>query len=49
LVESSAAAQVDYYRCDQCGEVWALDRRDPDKPPRLVTQPRKLDTDKQAS
>jgi len=38
LVDSSANAYVDYYRCDFCGNVWVLDRGDQIKPPRLVTQ-----------
>jgi len=37
-VDSSDQAHVDYYRCDFCGNVWVLDRADPTKPPRLVTQ-----------
>jgi hypothetical protein len=40
LVDSSANALVDYYRCDPCGVVWVLDRYDPSKPPRLVTRPK---------
>jgi hypothetical protein len=41
LKDSSALALVDYYRCDYCNEVWCLDRRDPAKPPRFVTVPKK--------
>lgn len=40
LEDSSEIAHVDYYRCDPCGQVWVLDRYYPDKPPRLVTQPK---------
>jgi hypothetical protein len=41
LKDSSSIALVDYYRCDYCGEVWVLDRSDPTKPPRSVTQPKR--------
>jgi transposase-like protein len=41
LKDSSSIALVDYYRCDHCGEVWVLDRSDPTKPPRSVTQPKR--------
>ena len=40
LDASSANALVDYYRCDYCGTVWALDQDDPTKPPRHVTPPK---------
>ena len=30
LADSSEIARVDYYRCDSCGEVWILDRTDPE-------------------
>jgi uncharacterized Zn finger protein len=40
LVDTSKIAHVDYYRCDFCGNVWVLDRSDPTKPPRFVTQPK---------
>jgi hypothetical protein len=40
LVDSSTDAAMDYYRCDLCGEIWALDRTDDSKPPRVATPPR---------
>ena len=27
LVASSQNASVDYYRCDRCGHVWAIDKK----------------------
>jgi hypothetical protein len=40
LRDSSSVALVHYFRCDFCNEIWCLDRRDPDEPPRLVTFPK---------
>jgi hypothetical protein len=36
LVDSSANAHVDYFRCDHCGYVWVLERSDPNAEPRVV-------------
>jgi rubredoxin len=39
LEGASQSAWVDYYRCDVCGHVWALDKGDPNAPPRDITLP----------
>ncbi len=49
LVDSSASATVDYFRCDGCGEVWVLDRTDASKPPRSVTLPKRDSDDRPAA
>jgi hypothetical protein len=40
LPDSSADADVEYYRCDICHAVWCYDRSTPDKGPNSVTRPR---------
>lgn len=42
LVEASKGCVVNYYRCDDCGHVFALRRDHPNGPPIDVT-PRKTD------
>lgn len=37
LRDASRHAQVNYYRCDECWHVWALDRQHPEYPPKHVT------------
>jgi len=43
LPDSSAGAQVEYYRCDACWTVWAQHKGDPLAPARVVLR-RKSDT-----
>jgi hypothetical protein len=33
----SKDAQVDYYRCGECGHVWNVPKDNPDDPPHHVT------------
>jgi hypothetical protein len=42
LEAASQTAWVDYYRCDACGHVWTLDKKDLEAPPRDVTRPKGL-------
>src|SRR5215510_11262685 len=37
LAEASKIAHVNYYRCDECWHVWALDREHPTSGPRDIT------------
>jgi len=38
LEASSQQSDVDYFRCDGCGHVWSLNRKNPKSPPRDVTE-----------
>ena len=38
LENSSAGADVDYFRCEICGHVWCLPKGEPNALPRTVTQ-----------
>ena len=49
LEYTSSVARFDYYRCDECGIVWCLDRSHPNEPPQFVTVPPEPKKDKQAS
>ena len=37
LEASSRDAEVDYFRCEQCGRVWNVPKNAPMAPPRSVT------------
>ena len=39
LPDSSTGARVEYYRCDSCGTVWALNKDNPLAPVRIVLRP----------
>jgi hypothetical protein len=39
LDEASRDAYVEYYRCDDCGHVWARDKQKPNAPPKSITIP----------
>jgi uncharacterized Zn finger protein len=30
---------VDYYRCDSCGQVWAVNKADTTLPPQIISPP----------
>jgi hypothetical protein len=36
LSAPSRRLELDYYECEHCGEIWAVDPADPAKSPRLV-------------
>jgi len=36
LVTASEYAHVEYYRCDDCGQVWTYRKSEPGAPPRPV-------------
>src|SRR5262245_16225597 len=38
LEATSHVSSVEYFRCDACGHVWTYDKRNPDAPPRDVTE-----------
>ena len=41
LEECSKDAFVYYYRCGACGNVWSIQKQDPDVPIRSVTKPQR--------
>jgi uncharacterized Zn finger protein len=37
---SIRSSLVEYYRCDNCGGIWTIDKYHPEAPPLLVTEGR---------
>ena len=37
LPDASKESVVDYYRCDECKQVWSHHKADPNSPPKAVT------------